>query len=90
MNIKENPKTKYISFRVPPDTKVAFKKVADKVGVKMSDVLVEFVEAKIKEEGIVKIKIDKHEADVVEQEEFIEEEYVVEEYTENISFVKES
>ena len=77
MNVKENPKTKYISFRVPPDTKIAFKKVADKIGVKMSDVLVEFVEAKIKEEGIVKIKIDKHQPEVVE------------EYTENISFVKE-
>ncbi len=56
MNKKENPKSKYISFRVPEDTKIAFKKVADKLGVKVSDLLLEFVEAKILDEGIVKIK----------------------------------
>ena len=72
MNIKENPKSKYISFRVPPDTKIAFKKVADKLGVKMSDILIEFVEAKIKEEGIKKNEL---------------EEYTVKKYTENISFI---
>ena len=74
MNIKENPKSKYISFRVPPDTKIAFKKVADKLGVKMSDILIEFVEAKIKEEGIKKNELD---------------EYTVKKYTENISFINQ-
>ena len=49
MNIKENPKSKYISFRVEPDTKIAFKKVADKLGVKMTDIMCEFVDSKTKE-----------------------------------------
>ena len=31
MNVKENPKSKYISFRVPNDTKIAFKKAADNI-----------------------------------------------------------
>ena len=49
MNIKENPKSKYISFRVPEDTKIAFKKVADKMDMKMSDIMYEFVDSKLKD-----------------------------------------
>ena len=88
MNKKENPKSKYISFRVPEDTKIAFKKVADKLGVKVSDLLLEFVEAKILDEGIVKIKVPKKEIDV--KEVGIKDVFEAElnEYTENISFIK--
>ena len=64
MNIKTNPKTKYISFRVPDDTKIAFKKVADKMGMKMSDVLIQFVEQKIKEEGISKTIVDENQTEI--------------------------
>ena len=64
MNLKTNPKTKYISFRVPEDTKIAFKKVADKIGIKMSDLLIQFVETKIKEEGITKNIIDKNQTEI--------------------------
>ena len=64
MNVKPNPKSKYISFRVPADTKMAFKKVADKMDMKMSDVLIEFVEAKIKEMGISKIIIDENQTEI--------------------------
>ena len=64
MNVKPNPKSKYISFRVPNDTKTAFKKVADKMGMKMSDILIDFVEAKIKEEGISKNIIDKNQTEI--------------------------
>jgi antitoxin component of RelBE/YafQ-DinJ toxin-antitoxin module len=64
MNVKENPKSKYISFRVPNDTKIAFKKVADKLGMKMSDILIEMVESKIKEEGISKTIIDKNQTEI--------------------------
>ena len=64
MNVKPNPKSKYISFRVPEDTKIAFKKVADKMDMKMSDVLIQFVEAKIKEEGISKNIIDENQTEI--------------------------
>ena len=64
MNIKENPKSKYISFRVPEDTKIAFKKVADKLGVKVSDLLIEFVEAKILEAGVSKTIIDENQTEI--------------------------
>ena len=64
MNLKSNPKSKYISFRVPVDTKIAFKKVADKMEMKMSDVLIEFVEQKIKDEGISKTIIDKNQTEI--------------------------
>ncbi len=64
MNVKPNPKNKYISFRVAPDTKIAFKKVADKMDMKMSDVLIEFVEAKIQEFGISKNIVDKNQTEI--------------------------
>jgi antitoxin component of RelBE/YafQ-DinJ toxin-antitoxin module len=64
MNVKPNPKNKYISFRVAPDTKIAFKKVADKLGVKVSDLLIEFVEAKILEAGVSKTIIDENQTEI--------------------------
>ena len=64
MNVKPNPKSNYISFRLPNDTKIAFKKVAEKLEIKVSDLLLEFVEAKIKEEGISKTIIDKNQTEI--------------------------
>ncbi len=64
MNVKPNPKSCYISFRVPNDTKIAFKKVAEQMGVKMSDILIEMVETKISEKGISKTIIDENQTEI--------------------------
>ena len=60
MNVKKEIKEAYLSIRIPNDTKLAFKKVADKRGKKVSELLLAFIDEQISMEGISKEIIDEN------------------------------
>lgn len=60
MNVKKEIKESYLSIRINEETKTAFKKVADKRGKKISEILITFIDEQITLEGISKITIDEN------------------------------
>ena len=60
MNVKKEIKEAYLSIRIAEETKTAFKKVADKRGKKVSELLLAFIDEQISMEGISKEIIDEN------------------------------
>lgn len=52
MKVKKEIKDTYFSIRIEKDTKALFHKVAKKRGVKVSELILDFINSEIKKEGI--------------------------------------
>jgi antitoxin component of RelBE/YafQ-DinJ toxin-antitoxin module len=52
MKVKKQIKDTYFSVRIKKDTKDLFHKVAQKRGVKVSELILDFITSEIKKEGV--------------------------------------